>query len=118
MVLGVYNRMITQGEDHAVTREGDARVAGLAATWLQLRSTCAPTSRSLCPLEQDHVDESAQTDQKNPATFERRWDLPASGSIVRLADVVLVVQHDEWQATNPRYLSEDSMAQIGDPTRG
>ena len=41
---------------------------------------------------------------------------PDDDSVIRLVGAVLVDQHDEWQATDRRYLSEGSMAQIDDPT--
>lgn len=41
---------------------------------------------------------------------------PDDPSVVRLVGAVLVDQHDEWQATERRYLSEGSMALIDTPT--
>jgi putative transposase len=41
---------------------------------------------------------------------------PNDDSVIRLVGAVLVDQHDEWQATERRYLSEASMALIDDPT--
>lgn len=40
---------------------------------------------------------------------------PDDASVIRLAGAVLVDQHDEWQATERRYLSEGSMALIDQP---
>lgn len=40
---------------------------------------------------------------------------PDDASVIRLVGAVLVDQHDEWQATERRYLSEGSMAQIDAP---
>src|SRR5690606_35280717 len=42
---------------------------------------------------------------------------PDDDSVIRLVGAVLVDQHDEWQATDRRYLSAGSMAQIDDPTK-
>jgi putative transposase len=41
---------------------------------------------------------------------------PNDASIVRLVTAVLVETHDEWAIAERRYLSEDSMANIGQPT--
>jgi putative transposase len=41
---------------------------------------------------------------------------PDDASVIRLVGAVLVDQHDEWQATERRYLSEGSMALIDTPT--
>jgi putative transposase len=40
---------------------------------------------------------------------------PDDASVIRLVGAVLVEQHDEWAATERRYLSEASMAQIDQP---
>jgi putative transposase len=40
---------------------------------------------------------------------------PNDASIVRLVTAVLVETHDEWAVAERRYLSEESMAKIGDP---
>ena len=70
------------------------------------------------PLAQDRVDEPARTDQqRDQTTLERCGIFPDDDSIIRLVGAVLVDQHDEWQATDRRYLPEASMAQIDDPTR-
>ena len=37
---------------------------------------------------------------------------PVRGALLRLAGAVLVEAHDEWAATDRRYLSERSMAQL------
>jgi transposase-like protein len=42
---------------------------------------------------------------------------PDDDSVIRLVGAVLVDQHDEWQATDRRYLSEGSMALIDAPTQ-
>jgi putative transposase len=38
---------------------------------------------------------------------------PNPAALLRLAGAVLVEQHDEWEASTRRYLSEDSMRQLG-----
>ena len=40
---------------------------------------------------------------------------PNDASIVRLVTAVLVETHDEWAVAERRYLSEESMAKIGQP---
>ena len=40
---------------------------------------------------------------------------PNDASIVRLVTAVLVETHDEWAVSERRYLSEESMAKIGQP---
>lgn len=42
---------------------------------------------------------------------------PDDDSVIRLVGAVLVDQHDEWQATDRRYLSEGSMALIDTPNQ-
>ena len=37
---------------------------------------------------------------------------PNEASAIRLVGAILADLHDEWQASNRRYLSEDSMAQL------
>jgi putative transposase len=48
--------------------------------------------------------------------IKRRTDVvgvfPNPASLLRLAGAVLVEAHDEWQVSDRRYLSEDSMAAI------
>ncbi len=41
---------------------------------------------------------------------------PNDASILRLVTAVLVETHDEWAVAERRYLSEESMAKIGQPT--
>ena len=41
---------------------------------------------------------------------------PNDASIVRLVTAVLVETHDEWAISERRYLSEESMTKIGEPT--
>ena len=43
---------------------------------------------------------------------------PDDASVIRLVGAVLVDQHDDWAATERRYLSEGSMALIDTPTPG
>lgn len=38
---------------------------------------------------------------------------PNPAALLRLAGAVLVEQHDEWEASTRRYLSEGSMRQLG-----
>lgn len=40
---------------------------------------------------------------------------PNDASILRLVTAVLIETHDEWAVTERRYLSEESMAKIGQP---
>ena len=40
---------------------------------------------------------------------------PNDASILRLVTAVLVETHDEWAVAERRYLSEESMAKIGEP---
>jgi hypothetical protein len=40
------------------------------------------------------------------------------GVVLRLAGAVLVEAHDEWQATDRRYLGEATMALLNSPTPG
>jgi len=41
---------------------------------------------------------------------------PNEASAIRLVGAILADLHDEWQATDRRYLSEDSMAKLRPPT--
>ena len=41
---------------------------------------------------------------------------PDDASIIRLVGAVLIEQHEDWVVTDRRYLSEESMAQIDQPT--
>ena len=51
---------------------------------------------------------------------KRRTDVvgifPDDASLLRLSSCVLIEAHDEWQVSDRRYLSEQSMAQLTPPT--
>lgn len=38
--------------------------------------------------------------------------VPNPAALLRLVESVLIEQHDEWEAGEPRYLSEASMLQV------
>ncbi len=68
-------------------------------------------------LAQDLVDQPARAHQRRDQTTHqrRRASSPTTPSIVRLVTAVLVETHDEWAVAERRYLSEESMANIGEP---
>ncbi len=85
----------------------------------QLRPTCARTP----PSRGAHWRKIASTNplERINEEIKRRSNVvgifPDDDSVIRLVGAVLVDQHDEWQATDRRYLSEASMAQIDNPTK-
>ena len=48
--------------------------------------------------------------QRDQAPIARRGNFPNEASAIRLVGAILAALHDEWQATDRRYLSEDSMS--------
>ena len=67
-------------------------------------------------LEKDLVHQPARTGQQRDQTpHRRRRVFPNPPSLLRLVSAVLAEIHDEWQASDRRYLSEASMAKLLDP---
>jgi putative transposase len=65
----------------------------------------------------DEEQDRADTHNDDPSLPGLRADpvvgvFPNPAALLRLAGAVLVEAHDEWAATDRRYLSEHSMAQL------
>jgi len=56
-----------------------------------------------------------QDNAQRQAPHRRRGRVPNPEALLRLAGVVLVEAHDEWQVGERRYLSEGSMALLAIP---
>jgi putative transposase len=91
----------------------ESRTAGLPTTarWI-LAFTSVPAAHwkkiwSTNPLERLNKEAKRRTDVVGV--------FPNTEALLRLAGAVLVEAHDEWQATDRRYLGEATMALLNSP---
>ena len=78
---------------------------------------------SKCHLPRAHWRKIASTNplERVNKEIKRRSNVvgifPDDASVIRLVGAVLLEQHDDWAVTDRRYLSEESMTLIDQPTK-